>query len=168
MVAGALAQQAPSRAERETHWMQDLRVLSSGLKAPGIRITAGIATHREDGDGIPDRLPVEFHWFSDGRAVSVETAEYSALPGASVSLPFAPGDVKKIAIAEGLRIPPVLYRSHPNSWYWIEYLADSQTIFIQYNQCANDSTHHFIEVVRQAMAEADWMRAGRHLGKSMY
>ena len=272
VVAGALAQKAPSPAEREAHWLQDLQVLSNGLKAPGIRVAAGLATRGQKdfaevypnfdaemasireaipnlsdaelylrlsrliasahiahntvdipmGMGFLDRLPVEFHWFSDGLAVSITTTENSALLGArvrtiggttpeqfladlkpyvsyenetwlrvksedlmpargvlqhfgmigkdgnvplelektdgevvSVSLPLAPGDVKKIAIAEGLRIPPVLYRSHPNIWYWTEYLADSQTIFIQYNQCANDSTHHFGEVVRQAMADAD-------------
>lgn len=270
--ACVLAQQAPSPAERQAHWLQDLQALSSGLKAPGVRIAAGIATRGQKdfaevypnfdadvasiGEAVPNlsdaelylrlsqliasahiahntvdippgmgflnRLPVEFHWFSDGLAISVATAEYSALLGArvrgiggktpeqfladlkpyvsyeneiwlrvksedlmpargvlqhfgmigeggkvslqlektdgtvaAVSLPLAPGNVKKIGIAEGLRIPPVLYRSHPNIWYWSEYLADSQTIFIQYNRCENDSVHHFGDVVRQALANAD-------------
>ena len=172
--------------------------------------------------GFLNRLPVDFHWFSDGLAISAATAEYSALQGArvraiggktperfladlkpyisyenetwlrvksvdlmpargvlqhfgmigedgnvslqlektggevvSVALPLALGNVKKIGIAEGLHIPPALYRSHANSWYWAEYLADSQTIFIQYNRCENDSTHHFGDVARQALADAD-------------
>jgi hypothetical protein len=42
IIASALAQQAPSPAEREAHWLQDLQALSSGLKAPGVRIAAGI------------------------------------------------------------------------------------------------------------------------------
>ena len=129
MIASALAQQAPSPAEREAHWLQDLQVLSSGLKAPGVRIAAGIATHGQKdfaqvypnfdtemasirkavpdlsdaelylrlsrliasahiahntvdiplGMGFLNRLPVDFHWFADGLAISAATAEYSAL-----------------------------------------------------------------------------------------
>jgi hypothetical protein len=73
----------------------------------------------------------------------------------TISIPVALGNVEKIGIAEGLHIPPVLYRSHPNVWYWSQYLADSQTLFIQYNRCQNDSTHHFGDIARQAFAEAD-------------
>jgi C-terminal processing protease CtpA/Prc len=72
-----------------------------------------------------------------------------------MSIPVTPGNVKKIGIAEGLHIPAVLYRSHPNVWYWYRYLPDSQTLFVQYNRCANDSTHHFGDVAKQAFAEAD-------------
>jgi hypothetical protein len=264
--------QAPSSGDRDAHWREDLKALASGLKAPGIRVAAGIATrgqkdfadvypnfdtevaliaetipHLTDaemclrlvhliasahiahntvdiplGMGFLIRLPVDFHWFADGLAISGATSDYSALLGArvlgiggktpeqllsdltpyisyendtwlrvksvdlmpasgvlqyfgmidadrsvalklektngdvvAVSMPLASGNVKKIGIADGLHIPAVLYRSHPNSWYWTEYLADSQTLFIQYNRCGNDSTHHFGDIARQALAEAD-------------
>jgi C-terminal processing protease CtpA/Prc len=58
-------------------------------------------------------------------------------------------------MADGLPVPAALYSSHPNVWYWSEYLADSQTLFVQYNRCENDSTHHFGDVARQAFAAAD-------------
>jgi hypothetical protein len=77
------------------------------------------------------------------------------------SAPVALGNVKKIGIAEGLRIPAALYSSHTNIWYWSEYLPDSQTLFVQYNRCANDSSHHFSDAARQALAEADSHRVKR-------
>jgi hypothetical protein len=43
-IASVLAQQAPSTAEREAHRLQDLQALASGLKAPGARVAAGLAT----------------------------------------------------------------------------------------------------------------------------
>jgi hypothetical protein len=74
---------------------------------------------------------------------------------ATVSMPVAPANVKKTGIVDGLPIPPALYLSHPGVWYWSQYLADSQTLFVQYNRCANDSAHHFGDVAGQALAEAD-------------
>ena len=85
-------------------------------------------------------------------ALQVEKTDAEVL---SVSLPLGLGNVKKIGMVEGLHLPPILCRSHANSWYCAEYLADSQTIFIQYNRCENDSTHHFGDVARQALADAD-------------
>lgn len=73
----------------------------------------------------------------------------------TVSMPVALGNVKRIGMAAGLQIPTVAYNSHPNVWYWSQYLADSQTLFIQYNRCENNSTHHFGDVARQALAEAE-------------
>jgi hypothetical protein len=72
----------------------------------------------------------------------------------TVSMPVVLGNVKKIGMSFGLHIPTVAYNSHPDAWYWSQYLADSQTLFIQYNRCENDSTHHFGDVARQAFAEA--------------
>jgi len=174
------------------------------------------------GMGFLNRLPVDFHWFSDGLAVSAATSDHTALLGAkvlgiggrkpeqflddvtpylsfendterhaestnlmtargvllhfgmigpdgnvslqlekasgesvTVSLPLVDRRAQRIGISEGLHIPAVLYRSHPNSWYWSEYLPDSQTLFIQYNRCQNDSSHHFADVSKQALADAD-------------
>jgi hypothetical protein len=73
----------------------------------------------------------------------------------TVSMPVALGNVKKTGIIDGLPLPPALYTSHPNVWYWSQYLPDSQTLFVQYNRCENDSTHRFGDVARQAFDEAD-------------
>ena len=90
---------------------------------------------------------------ADGKVpLQVETTHGETL---SVALPLALGNIPKIGIAEGLHVPPVLYRSHPNSWYWSQYLSDSQTLFIQYNQCINNSQPRFGDVAKQALAEAD-------------
>jgi hypothetical protein len=61
-------------------------------------------------------------------------------------------NVPRIDIAESVHLPPPLYRSHPDSWYWHQYLSDSQTLFVQYNECDNDAQHHFGEVARQALS----------------
>src|ERR1700679_4116835 len=121
-------------AEREARWKQDLQALSAGLKAPGFRVAAGIATRGQKdfadvypnfdtelasiAEAVPNltdaevllrlmrliasahiahntigitldtgsvaRLPVDFHWFADGLAISGATSEYSALLGARV------------------------------------------------------------------------------------
>jgi hypothetical protein len=70
-------------------------------------------------------------------------------------IPVAPGNAKKIDIREGLQIPQAVYSSHPGEWYWFRYLQDSQTLFIQYNRCANDSQHRFDDFARQVLVAAD-------------
>jgi hypothetical protein len=45
MSAGSTsAQEARNPAQREAAWQQDLQVLTTGLKAPGVRIAGGLAT----------------------------------------------------------------------------------------------------------------------------
>jgi hypothetical protein len=70
-------------------------------------------------------------------------------------IPVALGNAKKIDIREGLQIPQALYSSHPGEWYWFRYLPDSQTLFIQYNRCANDSQHRFNDFARQVLVATD-------------
>jgi hypothetical protein len=254
------------------HWRQDLGALATALRAPGIRITAGIATRGQKdfaevypnfdsdiaslGEAVPNltdsevvlrlmrliasahiahntvgippgmgfltRMPLEFDWFVDGLLVTGATPEYSGLLGARVlniggktpeqflsdlapyisyeneqwlraqsvnlmpangvlrhfgmvgtdrivhlrlekqngeltdtQIPVAPANEKKTYIREGLHIPQALYSSHPGEWYWFRYLQDSQTIFVQYNRCANDSQHRFGDFARQVLAATD-------------
>jgi len=72
------------------------------------------------------------------------------------TLSVTPGDprVTRIPMAEGLHTPVPLFRSQPGKDYWHWYLADSQTLFIQYNACRNDPKLPFSEFARQVLSEA--------------
>lgn len=63
--------------------------------------------------------------------------------------------VKRMDLAEALHIPVPLYRSQLDKDYWHQYLADSQTLFIQYNACRNDPKLPFGGFARQVLADAD-------------
>jgi hypothetical protein len=60
-----------------------------------------------------------------------------------------------------LHIPSPLYRKQPASYYWYEYLPDSQTLFIQYNKCENDPKLHFDDFVNRMFAVVDSMPVQR-------
>ncbi len=77
--------------------------------------------------------------------------------GAPFTLSVAPADprVKTETVAEGLHVAPPLFLSRPGEYYWYQYLSDSQTLYIQYNACANDPKLSFSDFAKQALAEAD-------------
>ena len=77
--------------------------------------------------------------------------------GAPFTLSVAPADprVKTETVAEGLHVAPPLFLGHPGEYYWYQYLSDSQTLYIQYNACANDPKLRFSDFAKQALAEAD-------------
>lgn len=54
-----------------------------------------------------------------------------------------------------LPIPAPLYRKHPDSYYWYEYLPESQTLYIQYNRCQNDPKLSFGQFTKQMFAAVD-------------
>jgi hypothetical protein len=60
-----------------------------------------------------------------------------------------------VSAADGLHVPPPLYRKHPDSYYWYEYLPDAQTLYIQYNRCQNDPHLPFEDFARDLFAFAD-------------
>jgi hypothetical protein len=76
--------------------------------------------------------------------------------GEPFTVPVAPalGNVRKFGLYEGLKIASPLRNTHPGSAYWHEYLADSGTLYIQYNQCENDPKYPFADFARQALADA--------------
>ncbi|HLJ28580.1 MAG TPA: hypothetical protein VKY85_17870 [Candidatus Angelobacter sp.] len=67
------------------------------------------------------------------------------------------GEAKTVLVssADGLHVPPPLYRKHPNSYYWYEYLPDSQTLYIQYNRCQNDPHLPFADFAKDLFTFAD-------------
>jgi C-terminal processing protease CtpA/Prc len=56
---------------------------------------------------------------------------------------------------DALHISAPLFRRRPATYYWYQYMADSQTLYIQYNRCENDPKQSFREFARQALAEGD-------------
>lgn len=264
------AQEAANQPDRELHWRQDLQVLTSGLKAPGIRIAGGIATKGQKdfallyphfeaeiesietdlpkltdaevllrlmrliasahvghnrvqipiGMGFASRLPVNFHWFADGLAITGAASEYTYALGARVleiggkqpeelmrdlapyisyetdatlhadgpgsmnaagvvrhfQMAGADGSValrlqrpdgevvtltmplvlggERVGIVQGLHLQSPLARSRAG-YYWYQYLADSDSLYIQYNTCENDPKQRFSDFARQVLADAD-------------
>jgi hypothetical protein len=51
--------------------------------------------------------------------------------------------------------PVPLYLSNRNSSYWFRYLADSRTLYVQYNRCRDDKGKPFSGFVGEVMAVAD-------------
>jgi hypothetical protein len=74
-------------------------------------------------------------------------------------------DVKAGALARSLarsgpqESPPWFKRRHEP--YWFEYLPDSRTLYLQYNQCADDPQRPFAKLVEELLAAADRERPDR-------
>jgi hypothetical protein len=65
------------------------------------------------------------------------------------------GKITLVTAFDALSIPTPLYRKNPDSFYWYEYLPESQTLYIQYNQCENDPKLSFADFTRQMFAAVD-------------
>jgi|SRR5579864_2287063 len=63
-----------------------------------------------------------------------------------------------ISATEALHLPDPLYRKRPNSWYWYEYLADSRSLYIQYNRCRNDPKKSFKAFTQELFRFVDDLR----------
>src|SRR5262245_35781417 len=72
----------------------------------------------------------------DGRVVF--TLEKPGGGTSTLAVPVADPRTTKLTIADALHVPTVLSRSRPGQFYWFQYLDDAQTLYIQYNVCAND------------------------------
>lgn len=90
---------------------------------------------------------------ADGRVILTLTK-----PGGesfTLTLTPAPGKLGLVTAFDALHIPTPLYRKNPGSFYWYEYLPESQTLYIQYNQCANDPKLSFVDFTKQMFAAVD-------------
>ncbi len=65
------------------------------------------------------------------------------------------GNAQQLSIYDAFHIPLPLYRKQPWKFYWYEYLPDSQTLYIQYNVCANDPKLPFAEFTKAMFEFAD-------------
>jgi hypothetical protein len=61
----------------------------------------------------------------------------------------------QVSVVDALHIPMALYRKHPDSYYWYEYLDDSKALYVQYNRCANDPKLAFKDFAAEVLAFAD-------------
>ena len=77
--------------------------------------------------------------------------------GEPFTLPVTPasGKIALITAFDALSIPTPLYRKNPDRFYWYEYLPESQTLYIQYNQCENDPKLSFADFTKQMFAAVD-------------
>jgi hypothetical protein len=77
--------------------------------------------------------------------------------GEPFTLAIAPreADRKDVSAFDELHVPAALYRKHPGSYYWYEYLADSGALYIQYNRCENDPKQSFGDFTRDLFAAVD-------------
>jgi hypothetical protein len=84
---------------------------------------------------------------------------FAKADGKQFALSIAPEDwsVKGATLnaSEALNLPVALYRKHPDSFYWYEYLPDSQTLYIQYNKCMEDPSRAFADFSKEVFAIAD-------------
>jgi hypothetical protein len=146
------------------------RVLSMGGMSPEqlLRDFAPYISHENDAwlrEQSPEffRSGAVFRHFDltgpDGRvSLSLQRAD-----GTPFTLSVAPADPRgtRLDVEEALHISSPLFRSSPGAYYWYRYLADSQTLYIQYNRCENDPKLPFAGFARQALAEGDAHRLQR-------
>jgi C-terminal processing protease CtpA/Prc len=60
-----------------------------------------------------------------------------------------------------LHLPKLFYRKQPGAFYWHEYLPETQTLYIQYNKCANAPDNAFEDFAKEVFASADSHPIGR-------
>jgi len=90
---------------------------------------------------------------ADGR-VNLTLAKPGGEPF-TLTLTPALGKLGLVTAFDALSIPTPLYRKNPGSFYWYEYLPESQTLYIQYNQCANDPKLSFADFTKRMFAAVD-------------
>jgi hypothetical protein len=82
---------------------------------------------------------------ADGKEFTVEIA------------PRGPGRTsrKLVNAADALHIPTALCYKHHDAFYWHEYLANRQTLYIQYNSCHDEQGNPFEDFAKKLFAFAD-------------
>ena len=139
------------------------RVLRIGAMTPDQLLTAvapyisheNSAGLRDQSTGYLKTLAVLQHLGAAGADGRVEFT--LAKPGGEpFTLTVSVGDprVKLVSALDALQVT-ALYRKHPESYYWYEYLADAQALYIQYNRCQNDPQLAFKDFARDLFAFAD-------------
>ena len=195
-----------------------------GLRLMQIMASAHVSHNMlwPQGPGFVARLPVRFHWYSDGLAVDAAAQEYADTLGArvvkirdntpeellakiapyiahendpwlrlqltkmirgeamlrhfeligpdgrvaitlekpgqppfTVPVVLADPNPKLVRLSQALNLPIPLYLTRQTQNYWYQYLADSQTLYIQYNMCKDDPKLSFKDFTKQVLAEAD-------------
>lgn len=141
------------------------RVLSIGKMTPD-ELLAGVRpyiSHENDvwlremaADFLPLRAVLEHFGLFDAQGrVSLTLQKPGGEPFAQLVPLSNPTQVVKIPLREALHVPVPVAASQPGKFYWHQYLADSQTLYVQYNNCANDPKLPFGDFARKVLADAD-------------
>jgi hypothetical protein len=72
----------------------------------------------------------------------------------AIAVSFAPSDTSLVSLWEARNLPAPLVEGQ-QGYYWRQLLADSQTLYIQYNVCADDPKLKFSDFVSQTFAVVD-------------
>jgi serine/threonine protein kinase len=162
-------------------WFADgLAVVSA---APTLREAIGARVVRI-GSEIPEKIEAAvtpyishenqawLHYQSPNYMVFDELLAYLKIvpPKGRVEFTFEKGDGKRFTLEvprwplkaqtnmvspwDTLKIPTPLYRKQPDAAYWHEYLADTKTLYIQYNKCQNIG-QPFESFAKEALSFAD-------------
>jgi hypothetical protein len=129
---------APYLSHENLLWLHEL--------SPDFMLNREVADHfgLADADGV-----VEFTFERSG-------AKPFRLRVAPVS---ADSQGHMISVTEALHHPVPFYRKRPNAWYWYEYLADSHSLYIQYNRCRNDPKKSFKAFTQELFRFVDALHA---------
>ena len=87
-------------------------------------------------------------------SVKLTLAKPGGEPFSLAVMPREP-EMKDIFAFDELHVPAALYRTHPNTYYWYEYLPESHALYVQYNSCENDPKQSFSDFTRGLFAFAD-------------
>jgi hypothetical protein len=127
-----LAALAPYISHENDGWLREL--------APAYLVTLAMAQHL----GLAG---------SEGRVVFT-LAKPDGVPF-TLSMDVADPRMTQLTIAQAPHLPAPLFRSQLGRYYWRQYLADSQTLYIQYSRCRSDPKFPFSGFVREVLDEAD-------------
>ena len=97
---------------------------------------------------------VHFRLIGDDGLVAVGLETTSGVP-LTLRVRLEDRRVARTSASGVFHIQPSLARSRPGEWYWYKYLADSQTLLVQYNVCQEDSEHQFKAFAKQVAVEID-------------
>lgn len=103
---------------------------------------------------LRSRVVLEHFGLTDSAGQVVLTLQ--RLDGAVFPLAVKTTDprTKMLSALEALHAPPTLYQSHPQRYYWHQYLQNSMTLYIHDNVWANDPQLPFSDFAERVMADA--------------
>jgi hypothetical protein len=72
-----------------------------------------------------------------------------------MKLDFTASKEARVGLWAALKIPRPLFWPQPGKKYWSHYFENSQTVYVQYNECANDAAESFATFTRGVTQEID-------------
>jgi hypothetical protein len=79
-----------------------------------------------------------------------------------LAVAFVGPQTRLISLREASDLPALFINSHPDQeFYWRQFLPDSETLYVQYRQCADDPNLKFADFAAQTLAEIDMRKPRR-------